>query len=57
MSKTIKVSDNGYALVLAHARANGESIEQSMDELFGVADHAWSMDMPEMKAAWRKFKV
>jgi hypothetical protein len=57
MAKTVKVSDKAYALVLAHARANGETIEHAMDELFGVANEVWAMDMPEMRTPWRQFKT
>jgi hypothetical protein len=53
--KSITISDAAYAVLIAHAQANGETILYAMDELFEVANEAWDMNMPEMKKPWAKF--
>ena len=55
MVKTVRISDKAFALMNAHASANGETQVEAMDELFAVADKAWCMDMPEMKKVWTRF--
>lgn len=55
MSKQITISEAAHSLVSAHALANGETLEQAMDELFEVANEAWDMNMPEMERPWAKF--
>lgn len=52
---SISISDAAYAVLIAHASANGETILYAMDELFEVANEAWDMDMPEMRKPWAKF--
>jgi len=57
MPKAIIISDAAYALLQAHMWDNGETDEtKTMDELFEVADKAWSMSMPRMYKPWAKFK-
>ena len=57
MSKTVTISDAAYRLMKAHMYECGENSEETtMDELFDVADQAWSMAMPHMHKPWAEFK-
>ncbi len=53
----VKISEPARALMRAHMWDNGETNEEkTLDELFEVADQAWSMKFPRMEEPWIKFK-
>ena len=57
MSKKVTISDAAYNLLRAHMYDCQETnVEKTMDELFEVADQAWSMRMPQMEKPWIQFK-
>ena len=52
----VKITEEAYKVIIAHAHATGETIEQAVDELvYAGAGHTWSQDMPEMKRTYPQF--
>jgi hypothetical protein len=51
----VNISGQAYCVIAAHAHANGETLEQAIDELVANAGGAWNLDMPEMQRTHPQF--